>query len=397
LKYLIIGNGIAGITAAENIRKADPRGEIKILTDEKYPFYSRIRLIDFLSRNMKEETLIMKGEKWYADNGIELLSGARGEKIDHASRKVETDDGSAIGYDKLLIATGGVSFVPPFPGAEREGVFTLRTLDDAKAINSYAGKNKRVVIVGGGVLGLEAGFNLIQAGNSVEVVEFFPRLLPRQMDGNGAAVLQNQLESFGFRFYLNAKTKEITGEGKADGLLLEDGRRIEADMVIVSAGVRPADTLAKDLGLQIGKGVVVNDRMETSIEGIYAAGDVIEHNGIFYGLWAASMAQGETAGKNMAGVEALYKGTIMSNSLKVAGVKLFSAGDIDADGKYDDITFADSVAHVYKKMVIKDGKIIGIILYGDVGPRMKLVKAMEEKRDISGLRDALAKWDISAL
>ena len=397
MKYVIIGNGVAGITAAENIRKLDPQGEIKIFTDEKYPFYSRIRLIDFLSRKMKEDSLIMKGEKWYEENRIELISGVKVTDVDNTAKIVVTDSGSKIEYEKLLLATGGVSFIPPLAGADKEGVFSLRTLDDAKTINSYSEKHKRVVIIGGGVLGLEAGYNLIQAGNSVEVVEFFPRLLPRQMDERGASVLQNQLEKFGFGFYLGAKTKEITGGGKVDGILLEDGRRIEADMVIISAGVRAADTIAKKVGLEIGKGVVVNDRMETSSEGIYAAGDVIEHSGVFYGLWPASMAQGETAGKNMAGGDAIYKGTIIANSLKVAGVKLFSAGEIDVDGKFEDITFSDKEAHVYKKLVIKESRIIGVILYGDVAPRMKVVKAMEEGKDISGIRDALANWDITGL
>jgi len=397
MKHLIIGNGIAGVSAAGSIKQIDPQAEITIVTSEDFPFYSRIRLIDYLSRQVEEDSLIMKHPKWYKENGIDLRTGTVIVGIDSKNKKVMTDGGEELSYDSLLLATGASSFVPPIPGADREGVFTLRTIDDARKINKYAEKSERVAIIGGGVLGLEVGSNLMKAGNSVEVIEFFGRLLPRQMDPGGAEILKSELEKQGFLFHLPAKTKEIVGSGAVEAVLLEDGSEVKADMVIISAGVRPDITLPRKIGMEVKMGLPVNDSMETAVESIYGAGDVAEHNGRCYGIWSASEAQGRVAGTNMAGGEAVYSGTTMANALKVAGVKLFSAGEIDPDGKLESIVESNPTSFSYKKMVISDNRIVGTILYGDLKPRMKVMKALEEKRDVSGIMDALKSWDLSQL
>jgi nitrite reductase (NADH) large subunit len=396
-KYLVIGNGVAGTTASADIRKIDGESSITIITDETYPFYSRIRLMDFLSGDVDEKGLIIKKNEWYKENKIELVMSTPVTDIDVGKKEVITNSDERIKYDRLLIATGGVSFIPPIPGSNKNGVFTLRTLKDAITIREYAKNAKRVLLIGGGVLGLEAGNALRKVGNSITVVEFFPRLLPRQMDPHGGEILKAQMENMGFKFYLGVKSKEIIGNKKGEAIILEDGRRIDCDMIIISAGVKPNVTLAQKLGLKVERGLIVNDKMETELPDIYAAGDLTQHKGIFYGIWPAAETQGEIAGINMAGGNVVYKGTTISNTLKVLGVDLFAAGDIDAEGKNESVVVKDSDNFVYKKLVLKDNYIIGVILYGDIKDRIKILKAMEGKTNISSIRKELQQWNLEAL
>jgi len=397
MKYLIIGNGVAGTAAAANIRKLDRDGEITVLTDEATPFYSRIRLIEYLAGEANEKDIVIYKEEWYEKNNIRLLLNIFVAGIDKDKKEVITSKGEKFGYDKLLIATGSYSFVPPVPGAGKKGVFTLRTIKDADEIIGYAKGVKKVLLIGGGVLGLEAGNALRKRGLEITVAEFFPRLLPRQMDPEGAGILRTQLERMGFTFYLGARSKEITGDERATGLVLEDGTRIACDLIIVSAGVRPCAGLGKRLGLAVDRGLPVNDRMETGIKDVYAAGDLIEHRGMLYGIWPAAQKQGETAGTNMAGGNAVYEGTTMSNVLKVVGIDLAAAGDIDAEGKYESIIREDREKFIYKKMVIKDDVLSGCILYGDISGYRKILRAIDDKKDVSGIKKAIAGWDLSVL
>jgi nitrite reductase (NADH) large subunit len=397
MRYVIIGSGVAGITAAENIRKRDGGAEITILTDEAVPFYSRIRLIEYLAKEADEQGIIIHKGDWYEKNNIELILNSPVSGIDKDNKKVVISGNGQMEYDRLLIATGGVSFVPPIPGSDKKGVFTLRTIQDADEIIAYAEGVKKAILIGGGVLGLEAGNSLRKTGHDVTVVEFFPRLLPRQMDPEGAEVLRAQMEGMGFKFYLGAKSKQITGDGGVKGLLLEDRTEIEGDLIIISAGVRPQAELCRSLGLTINKGVVVNDRMETGIKDIYAAGDLIEHRGMFYGIWPAAQQQGKIAGINMASGDAVYEGTTMSNMLKVVGIDLAAAGDIDAEDKLEAIVQKDEGKYIYRKLVIKDNVIAGCILYGDISGYQKILRAISEEKDIGAIRQNLEKWDLGGL
>jgi len=397
MKYFIIGNGVAGTTAAETIRKSDKKGEIIIHTEEKTPFYSRIRLIEYLAGEAREEDIIIHGSEWHEKNHIQLCLDSRISNINTDNNEVVIDKGEICTYDRLLLATGGISFIPPIKGANKKGVFALRTIEDANDIIRYSEDKKNIVLIGGGVLGLEAGNSMRKRGHETSVVEFFPRLLPRQMDAEGANILKSQMESMGFRFYLGAKTKEITGDKHADGVLLEDGTRINGDVIIISAGVRPRSELAKTLGLTIKKGVLVNDKMETEKKNIYAAGDLIEHRENFYGIWPAAQRQGEVAGINMAGGNAIYEGTTMSNLLKVVGIDLAAAGDIDADNKYESIVIKDRDKFHYRKLVIKESTLSGCILYGDTSGYNSILNAIEKKKDIHNIRERLEKWDLNAL
>jgi nitrite reductase (NADH) large subunit len=387
--YLIIGNGAAGNAAAETIRKYDGEGKVLIFTRERRPFYYIPGLPDYLAGERPIERLIIHNEKWYRDHRLDLRLGVEISRIEAFRKMVFSQDGKSYAYHKLLLATGGFSFVPDIKGADTPGVFTLRTLADADAIREKAATSKKLVLIGGGLLGLEAGNGLRKLDLEVTVVEFFPRLLPRQMDIPGAALLQKQMEDMGFRFYLGVTTQEIVRHNAGLLVRLNSGEDLKADLVLISAGTRPNLTLARSLGLEIDKGVKVNDSMKTSLDEIYAAGDLIEHRGRYYGLWTAAMEQGKVAGAAMAGRSARYEGTVPSNILKVVGIDLLSAGEIDVEGKLEALVSKDETKQTYRKLVLKDNVIIGAILLGDLGGSAEILNAIKQKTDITRIKREL--------
>jgi nitrite reductase (NADH) large subunit len=385
--YLIIGNGVAGATAAESIRKQDKEGTVTMVSDEAVPFYYRIRLNERISGDVVESDLIAKKEQWYKDLNVELRLKTRVVGAEPGEKVVMTEDGRKIPYDVLLLATGSHSFIPPIQGSDKKGVFTLRSLKDAREISAWAKNVEDVVLIGGGLLGLEAGNALRKLRKKVTVVEFFPRLLPRQLDADGAERLQTMMEGMGFSFRLGAKTREITGEDGVDGVLLEGGEVLSAGMVIISAGVRPNMELAEPLGLDHDKGIKADEHLRTNRPDIFAAGDVAEFRGMPYGIWPAAMEQGKIAGINMAGGDMTYEGTTMANTLKVVGIDLASAGDIDADNKFDSRVVSDR--EVYRKIVIDDNRIIGCIMLGDTKGFTKITGMMSEKEDVGRIKDQI--------
>jgi nitrite reductase (NADH) large subunit len=379
--YLIVGNGVAGTTAAEQIRKLDQEGRITIVSEEDFPFYYRMRLPEVVSGEVQAEKLLAKKPEWYREQRIDLRLKTKITGADPSKKELITAGGERLSYDLLLLATGSSSFVPPIQGSNKKGVFTLRSMQDARDIVGWAKNVEKVVLIGGGLLGLEVGNGIRKLGKKVSVVEFFPRLLPRQLDVDGAKRLQATMEGMGFSFRLGAKTREIAGEGRVTGVLLEGGENLPCDMVIISAGVRPNQSLAKDLDLAHDKGIQVDDRLRTSRPDIYAAGDVVEYKGMVYGIWPASMEQGRIAGINMAGGEEVYKGTTLANTLKVVGIDLASAGEIDAENKFQSRVLSDG--GVYKKIVMDQNRVIGCIMLGDTDHFGKVVKAISEKQDPS--------------
>ena len=397
MEYVIVGNGVAGTTAAAAIRKNDPSGTIRVITDEAYPFYSRIRLMEYLAEEVDLAKLQIKKDSWYKENKIELTLNDKATEVSPTAREVVTASGKKFKYDRLLLATGADSFLPPIAGADQPGVFTLRNIRDAEAIKQYATGKSRALLIGGGLLGLEVGNSLRKGGLEVSVAEFFPRLLPRQTDPACAELLKSRLEKMGFIFYLGVKSKEIVGEGAARGLILEDGRRIDTDLIIVSAGVRPSLELARKAGIKVDKGIPVNERLETEIAGIYAAGDCVEHRGLVYGIWPAAEQQGEVAGTVMGGGSASYTGTTFSNQLKVVGIDLLAVGDLDPDGKLESFVETNREAGTYRKLVLKDKILSGVLLFGSLEGRGKLMKAVDQKIDVSGIKEQLARFDLSGL
>ena len=392
-QYLIVGNGAAGNAAAEAIRRGDPEGRILMFSREKHYFYYVPALPDYLCGEKQIKDFTIHNQSWYEKNRIDLHLGTEIVEIQAAEKTAVTNKGERFHYDALLLACGGYSFVPPIPGAQSPGVFALRTLADADRIKERARQSKKAVVIGGGLLGLEAGNGLRKLGLSVAVVEFFPRLLPRQVDVAGAALLQGRMEEMGFRFHLDAKTQKIEREGEELGVYLEGGKKLNADLVLISAGVRPEISLKKSLNLQIDKGVKVDDVMKTGLEGIYAAGDLVEHRGRYYGIWPAAMEQGRVAGENMAGKETLYQGTVPSNTLKVAGIDLLAAGEIDGEGKMEAIVIKDEDKKIYRKLVLQENVIIGAILLGNIRGSEEIQKAIKSKKDISSLKDELRRAD----
>jgi len=392
-RYVIVGCGAAGNSAAEAIRKIDSESEIRMFTKEKYPYYYRPALPEYLSGEKTVKGFTLHDSAWYEKNSIELHLGTELQTIDARNRLVTTGDGRSFPYDRLLIATGGNASLPRVKGADATGVFTLRTLEDADAILKRAGTAKTAALIGGGLLGLEAANGLRKRGIKVTVVERNPRMLPRQMDPEGARLLQQKLQEMGFAFLLSERTKEINSSEGRLSVLFESGNVLETDMVLFSAGVEPELTLARLAGLDVGRAVKVDDRLQTSVEHIFAAGDAVEHGGRYYGSWTAAMAQGRAAGANMAGREVLYGGTLQANRLKVAGIDLISIGDIDADGDDECIVKEKEDKCIYRKFVIENNSIAGAILLGDLHGEKEIQAAIEGHKDISSIRKDLEEED----
>jgi nitrite reductase (NADH) large subunit len=386
-KYLIVGNGVAGTTAAENIRKNDPTGEITIVTEEKLPFYYRIRLPDFLCGEVDESGLVAKKKEWYQEKNITLRLSTKITGGSLKDKTLRSSNGEKIRFDRLILANGSTPNVPAISGSDKKGVFTLHYIQDAKDIISHAGCCKKAVLIGGGLLGLEAGNGLKKLGLEITVVEFFPRLLPRQLDGEGGHRLQNILEDRGFSFRLDAKTSTIEGNDEVKGVTLENGEIIAADMVVISAGVNPKLDLAMQLGLDCNRGIKVDKQMRTSHPDVYAAGDIVEFAGRTYGIWPAAMEQGKIAGTNISGGDVTYEGTILSSILKVVGIDLASAGEIDNENRYDSKIVASET--IYKKVVIDNNKVVGCIMLGDRKNFNRINKAISTGEDILSELDSL--------
>lgn len=390
-QYLIVGNGVAGARAAVKIKEADPKGEIHIFTEEAYPFYYRVRFPEYVAGEVSMETLIIHNKEFYQNRNISIHLEEPITEVNIQKKKVRSQRGRTYLYDLLLIATGGNAFIPPIRGSEKKGVFTLRTMNDAIRMKEFSGGVKQAILIGGGLVGLETGGALLRRGIKVAVIEHNPRILPRQMDLEGAKILQGKMESMGFSFFLNGQSEEILGKETVEGLRLKDGRTVEGQMVIISAGVKPNIKLAQAMGLETKNGILVNDRLETTMEGIFAAGDVAEHRGRVYGIWPAAQRQGEAAGINMSGGNSLYEGTVVSNTLKVVGIDLTSAGEIDAEDKLECVVKSDLERCVYCKVAFRENKVVGCILLGEAKGKAELLHAVEEKIDFKQIKDSLSK------
>jgi nitrite reductase (NADH) large subunit len=389
-RYLIVGNGVAGARAAVKIREADPKGEIHIFTEEAYPFYYRVRFPEYVAGEVTIQNLTIHTKEWYQNKGIAIHLEEGIAEVNAEKKEVTSQKGKNYAYDLLLMATGGNAFVPPIKGTEKKGVFTLRTMNDAISMKEFSDGVRQAILIGGGLVGLETGGALLRRGIKVAVIEYNPRILPRQMDQEGAKILQEKMESMGFSFFLNGQSEEILGRETVEGLRLKDGRTVEGQMVIISAGVRPNIKLAQAIGLETKNGILVNDRLETK-EGIFAAGDVAEHRGRVYGIWPAAQRQGEIAGVNMAGGNSLYEGTVVSNTLKVVGIDLTSAGDIDAEGKLECVIKSDIEKCIYCKVAFKENKVVGCILLGEVKAKSEVLNAVEGNIDIKQIKDSFLK------
>ncbi len=368
MKYLILGNGVAGISAALSIREHDPQGEIKVITKSPMPYYYRIRLIEYLAGSTPIEKLIAFGEAYYDDKEIQVILDREAVRIDHQRREVHFIDGGTERYDRLLLATGARPRYPDIEGIDKEGILKFRGATDSDEITNYVEVSKRVAVLGGGVLGIETANSLIKLGKDATVIEASSRLLPRQLDAEGSKLLQKALEGKGMKFILGEEVKKILGDEKVSGVEFKDGTSLPAESIVLSAGIIPRLELCESAGVATNMGIIVDEHMETSVKGIYAAGDVAEFRGGLYGLWIPSKEQGEIAGTNMSGRPKRYNPTLSEVRLKVTGISFFSGGNIEERGAN---IYRYNRDGIYRKFFVREGRIVGAILIGDGKTSMK--------------------------
>lgn len=379
-KYLIIGNGIAGLAAAREIRKNDMSGTITIVSNEEYLTYYRLKLTKSLSKDINPEELIINDQSWYDEKNIKVILSKIVERIDTSDNIIVLDDSKKIKYEKLLVATGAKPFIPPIHGKFKEGVFALRTLKDLGYIKEYLLDKDRVSIIGGGLLGLEAAWALKELGKQVNIIEFAASLLPRQLDKELGDKLAKKIEEHGMRVYLPYTVEEIIGESQATGIIVNNGEIIKSDAIMVSSGIRPNLDLVRDTDILFDKGIKVNSNLQTNIDNIYAAGDVVEFDNMVIGLWTTSNEQGKIAGANMTGSNEEYNHPKLFTSLNIGDIKIFSAGNIqDFDEVYEYIDLSKDVHH---KLYTRDGKITGVILFGDIKELNKLRNAVFSNMEV---------------
>lgn len=392
-KLVVVGNGMAGIRTVEELLALAPDlYDITVFGAEPHTNYNRILLSPVLTGERTLQDIVLNDEDWYARHGIRLLRNRKVTRVDRVRRVVQADDGTEAPYDRLLLATGSNPFIPSIPGTGLDGVVAFRDIADVNRMIEASSRYRHAVVVGGGLLGLEAANGLAARGMHVSVVHLGHALLDRQLDGEASAMLRNSLEARGLTFLLGRQTQAILGgdDGRVRALRFADGQEIPADLVVMAAGVRPNTELAERCGLHVDRGVVVTDTLQTYDPRIYAVGECVSHRGTAYGLVAPLFEQARVAANHLAlhGI-GRYEGSVTSAKLKVTGIDLFSAGDFAGDTQTESITLCDALDGVYKKLVIRGDKLVGACLYGDTADGAWYMRLIREGRDIGSVRDRL--------
>ena len=390
-KLVVIGNGMAGMRAVEELLKLDTElYEISVFGAEPHPNYNRIMLSPVLAGDKQIDDIILNPLDWYRENGITLYSGEEVTQIDRLGQFVHTRSGQQVPYDRLLIATGSTPFIIPVPGADKRGVVGFRDIQNVDTMLDYARHRKHCVVIGGGLLGLEAANALSLRGMQVTVVHLLDTLMERQLDRPAATLLKDTLEKRGLEFRMQAQTSEILGEDHVTGVRFADGSELEADLVVMAVGIRPNTTVARDAGIHCERGVVVNDTMQTFDPRIYAVGECVQHRGQCYGLVAPLFEQAKVAANHLAQMGiARYEGSVTSTKLKVTGIDLFSAGEFNEGEGDETLVLQDPSQGVYKKLVIRDDKVKGAVLYGDTLDGTWYFTLLREGTDISAFRSTI--------
>ncbi len=363
---VIIGNGMAAARLCEELcKRALGRYAVAVIGEEPQLAYNRVLLSSVLSGETASDDIALRPVRWWRDRGVTLQYGCAASVIDPIARTVTLADGRMLGFAKLVLATGSRPVRLPVPGADLAGVLTFRDLADVETI-SRAGRNgSRVVVVGGGLLGLEAAYGLAKAGARVTLVHLMDRLMERQLDAPAATMLKRAVEAKGIDVLLNVETARFVGDGTVAGIALADGRVLEADTVVVAVGIKPNAEIAAAAGLEVGRGIVVDDQLKTSAPNIFAIGECAEHRGTCYGLVEPAYEQARVLARHLAGAVAEYHGSALATNLKVAGINVYSAGSFLGDGASEQITLHDAGLDVYRKLVIEGGRLAGAVLFGD--------------------------------
>jgi nitrite reductase (NADH) large subunit len=388
---IVIGNGMAAARLVDELaRRALGRYAVAVIGEEPRLAYNRVLLSALLADEVGFDDIELKPAHWWRDRGVTLRYGVRATAVDAAARNVTLAGGTRLSFSKLVFATGSQPIKPDIPGMDLPGVLTFRDVDDVNAIAAAKAAGTRVVVIGGGLLGLEAAYGLAKAGARVTLLHLMDRLMERQLDHRAALMLQRAVEARGIAVRLQAQTARIAGNGKVEGVELRDGTTIAADAVVVAVGIRANAALARTAGLEVGRGIVVDDHLETNAAGVHAIGECAEHRGCCYGLVEPAYEQAQLLARRLAGERASYPGSVLATNLKVSGVNVFSAGDfLGATAEAEEIVLSDPAAGVYKKLVIAHGRLVGAVLFGDTADGLWYLDLIRTGSPVARLRDDL--------
>ncbi len=390
-RVVVVGNGMAGVAAVAEMVAGPSPPRITVFGAEPYVNYNRILLSDVLASAKSVQDAILNPREWYEGHGIDLHTGSRITALDLSQREVVTEGGDRCGYDRLLLAMGSTPFLPPMSGLDKCGVFTFRNIGDTEGMIRWSATRTRAVVVGGGLLGLEAARGLTNRGMVVTVVHLMGHLMEQQLDAGAGALLRRRIERMGIGIRLGSTVGEILGGETVEAVRLSTGEILDAELVLVTAGIRPNVQLARDAGMAVNRGIVVDERMATSVDGVYAVGECVEHRGKTYGLVAPLIEQAKVAADSIAGEGRLrYEGSVTQATLKVAGVELTSMGQVTAASEADEeLVYSDSGTGTYKKIVIRDNRVVGAILLGDASAGGTIREFWTTGRDVSDARTTL--------
>ena len=387
---VIVGQGMAGTKLAEELcQRALGRYSIILVGAEPYRAYNRVLLSSLLAREMTVDDIQLKPLAWWPKNGITNVFGRPVTALDRAKKTIGFGNGVAIGYSKLVLATGSHAVKLPKPGMDLPGAITFRAMDDVDTMLNAVRPGRSAVVIGGGLLGLEAAYGLAKAGVRVTLLHIASRLMERQLDEPAARLLRDAIEGKGCEVLLGADTARALGTSRVEAVELADGRVIPADLLVCAVGVRPNIALAKEAGLPCNRGILVDDQMRTSDPDVFAIGECAEHRGVAYGLVEPAYEHARTVARTLAGErDAAYAGSILATNLKVSGVSLFSAGDFMGEGK-EALVYEDEAQHVYKKIVLDDDKVAGAVLYGDTADGLWYLDLIKSGESVGAMRDDL--------
>jgi nitrite reductase (NADH) large subunit len=388
---VIVGNGMAAARLVDELaKKALGRYAIAVIGAEPRLAYNRVLLSSVLAGETASHEIELKPADWWRDRGVTVKYNCLATEIDVGRRELKIENEESISFSKLVLATGSSPLRLSVPGADLAGVHTFRDTRDVDLLLTLAARKRRVVVVGGGLLGLEAAYGLAKAGATVTLIHLMDRLMERQLDAPAAALLKSLVERKGIRIFLNANTARINGETRVEGVELVDGTRIEADAVIFAAGIRPNVALAKEAGIAVNRGIVVEDHLATGAPGIFALGECAEHRGICYGLVEPAYEQARVLARHLAGGVAAYQGSVVATNLKVSGVSVFSAGDFlgqdSGESGSEAIVLSDFKRGTYKKLVISDGRLTGAVLVGEVGDALWYLELIRNREPVAAIR-----------